>query len=124
MLKVINHPKITVNDICELSQDSYYTRNPEDFGVEGDIGPWCPTTVFVKSIELVEYKDTEDGDNWFHAKVEHDGMWEIYTDTAFGPFIQLQLQENGIQTSHCDFSEQGMQKDRIADLDVVMQEAA
>lgn len=124
MLKTVKHPKIQVNEECVLSQDSYYTRNPEDANIPGAIGPDSPEKVFVKSIELVEYIDTEDGDNWFHAKVEHNGIWEIYTDTAFGPFIELKLSENGIETSYCDFSEQGMQDDGLADLDVVMQEAA
>ena len=119
MINVTKNPKIEVNEVCELSQDSYYTRNPEDFGVPGDIGPWCPTTIFVKSIEIIKYEDKEDGDTWYHAKVEHDGMWEIYTDTAVGPFIDLKLQENGFNFSHVDFSEQGMQEDRIADLDLV-----
>ena len=110
---------ITVNDICELSQDSYYTRNPEDFGVEGDIGPWCPTTVFVSSIEIIQYEDKADGDIWYHAKVKHDGMWEIYTDTAVGPFIDLKVKEAGHKFSHVDFSEQGMQENKLMDLDLV-----
>ena len=62
---------------------------------------------------------TEDGDTWYHAKVEHDGIWEIYTDTAVGPFIDLKLQENGFNFSHVDFSEQGMQENGLADLDLV-----
>ena len=36
-IQVTTIDTITVNDIMELSQDSYYTRNPEDFGVEGDM---------------------------------------------------------------------------------------
>ena len=119
MLNTIKHPKITVNEDCVLSQDSYYTRNPEDSNIPGAIGPDSPEKVFVKSIQLVEYKDTEDGDNWFHAKIEHNGIWEIYTDTAVGPFIDLKLQENGFNFSHVDFSEQGMQDNGLADLDLV-----
>ena len=124
MLNTIKHPKITVNEDCVLSQDSYYTRNPEYSNIPGAIGPDSPEKIFVKSIQLVEYKDTEDGDNWFHAKIEHNGIWEIYTDTAVGPFVELKLQEHGIETSHCDFSEQGMQQDGLADFDIVMKEVA
>ena len=124
MLIVETKQKIEINEVCELSQDSYYTRNPEDSNIPGAIGPDSPEKVFVKSIQLVEYKDTEDGDNWFHAKIEHNGIWEIYTDTAVGPFVELKLQEHGIETSYCDFSEQGMQQDGLADFDIVMKEVA
>ena len=110
---------ITVNDICELSQDSFYTRNPEDISIEGDIGPESPTSIFVDSIEIIQYEDKADGDVWYHAKVKHDGIWEIYTDTAVGPFIDLKLQEAGHKFSHVDFSEQGMQENKLMDLDLV-----
>ena len=119
MINVTKNPKIEVNEVCELSQDSFYTRNPEDVNVPGLIGPNSPKSIFVKSIEVIKYEDTEDGDIWYHAKVEHDGIWEIYTDTAVGPFIDLKLQENGFNFSHVDFSEQGMQDNGLADLDLV-----
>ena len=67
-LQITTIDTITVNDIMELSQDSFYTRNPEDFGVEGDIGPWCPTTVFVSSIEIIQYEDKADGDIWYQDR--------------------------------------------------------
>lgn len=119
MLKTVKHPKIQVNEECVLSQDSYYTRNPEDANIPGAIGPNSPESIFVKSVEIVKYEDTADGDVWYHAKVEHDGIWEIYTDTAVGPFIDLKLQENGFNFSYVDFSEQGMQENGLADLDLV-----
>ena len=109
---------IDVNETCELSQDSYYTRNPSDSKVKGDIGPDSPKDIFVRAIELIKYEDKSDGDVWYHAKVKHDSIWEIYTDTAVGPFVGLKLQENGITTEYCDFSEQGMQDNGVADLDV------
>ena len=124
MQLVTTKTRFDINEKCQLSQDSYYTRNPEDSNIPGAIGPDSPEKVFVKSIQLVEYKDTEDGDNWFHAKIEHNGIWEIYTDTAVGPFVELKLQEHGIETSYCDFSEQGMQQDGLADFDIVMKEVA
>tara|TARA_B100000927_G_scaffold290625_1_gene290000 strand:- start:612 stop:977 length:366 start_codon:yes stop_codon:yes gene_type:complete len=111
--------KIEINEVCELSQDSFYTRNPEDINIPGAIGPNSPESIFVKSIEIIKYEDKEDGDVWYHAKVEHDGIWEIYTDTAVGPFIDLKLQENGFNFTHVDFSEQGMQQNGLADLDLV-----
>ena len=119
MLKVTKQPKIEINEVCELSQDSFYTRNPEDANIPGAIGPNSPESIFVKYVEIVKYEDTADGDVWYHAKVEHDGIWEIYTDTAVGPFIDLKLQENGFNFSYVDFSEQGMQENGLADLDLV-----
>ena len=53
--------KIEINEVCELSQDSYYTRNPEDSAVPGDIGPNSPESIFVKSVEIIKYEDK----GWF-----------------------------------------------------------
>ena len=100
------------DQICE-------EKKRQDANIPGLIGPNSPESIFVKSIEVIKYEDTEDGDVWYHAKVEHDGIWEIYTDTAVGPFIDLKLQENGFNFSHVDFSEQGMQDNGLADLDLV-----
>ena len=119
---VENKIKIDVNETCELSQDSYYTRNPQDSKVTGLIGPDSPKDIFVRAIELIKYEDKTDGDVWYSAKVEHDSIWEIYTDTAVGPFVEKKLVEAGIVTNdfkYCDFSEQGMQDNGVADLDVV-----
>ena len=118
MRLVTTKTRFDINEKCQLSQDSYYTRNPQDKHIKGAIGPKCPKDIFVRAIELIKYEDKSDGDVWYHAKVEHDADWEIYTDTAVGPFVGLKLQENGIETKYCDFSEQGMQYDGVADLDV------
>ena len=57
MLKVTKQPKIEINEVCELSQDSFYTRNPEDANIPGAIGPNSPESIFVKSVEIVKYED-------------------------------------------------------------------
>ena len=49
---VENKIKLDINETCELSQDSYYTRNPQDSKVKGLIGPDSPASIFVKSIEF------------------------------------------------------------------------
>ena len=54
MLIVETKPKIEINEVCELSQDSYYTRNPEDSAVTGDIGPNSPESIFVKNRENIK----------------------------------------------------------------------
>ena len=118
MQLVTTKTRFDINETCELSQDSYYTRNPEDKDVLGNIGPDSPKDIFVRAIELIKYEDKSDGDVWYHAKVEHNSIWEIYTDTAVGPFVGLKLQENGINTEYCYFSEQGLQDNGVADLDV------
>ena len=115
---VETNTKFEVNETCELSQDSFYTRNPMDHKVKGAIGPNSPKSIFIKSIEVQKFEDKADGDVWYHAKVKHDSIWEIYTDTAVGPFVSLKLQENGVATKYCDFSEQGMQDNGVADLDL------
>ena len=40
--------KIEINEVCELSQDSFYTRNPEDSNIPGAIGPNSPESSFLK----------------------------------------------------------------------------
>ena len=57
MLIVETKQKIEINEVCELSQDSYYTRNPEDSAVPGDIGPNSPESIFVKSRAIFKYGD-------------------------------------------------------------------
>jgi len=108
----------SINEACELSQDSYYTRNQMDHRVKGAIGPDSPESIFINSIEVQKFEDSTDGHVWYSAKVKHDGIWEIYTDTAVGPFVALKLQENGFETNYCDFSEQGMQDNGVADFDL------
>ena len=110
--------KFEVNEVCDLAQDSFYTRNPEDSAVTGDIGPNSPESIFVKTIQLIKMEDLSDGDVWYHAKVEHDGIWEIYTDTAVGGFVKSKLADNGHNFGYVNFSEQGMQQNGLADMDV------
>jgi hypothetical protein len=74
---VENKVKIDVNETCELSQDSYYTRNPQDNKVKRNIGPNSPKDIFVRAIELIKYEDKTDGDVWYSAKVEHDSIWVL-----------------------------------------------
>ena len=45
MQLVTTKTKFNINEKCELSQDSYYTRNPEDKNVSGNIGPDSPKAV-------------------------------------------------------------------------------
>ena len=59
MLKVTKQPKIEINEVCELSQDSFYTRNPEDANIPGAIGPNSPESIFVKSVEIVKYEELQ-----------------------------------------------------------------
>ena len=113
---------IVINEECELSQDSFYTRNPEDYKIKGAIGPNSPEKIFVESIILTKHEDEDDV--WYSAIVRHNSIWEIYTDTAVGPFVALKLEENGYKGFDADFSEQGMQDNGSAHLDVFKSEAA
>ena len=115
---------IPVEDDIVMAQDSYYTRNPEDSAVDGDIGPLCPSRVFVKEIKVYKHHDASDGDTWFTAKVKHDSFWEIYTDTGFQESIDNILRgpaelEKFMENREAIFSEQGLQEDRLADFDIV-----
>ena len=113
---------IVINEECVLSQDSFYTRNPEDSHIEMAIGPNSPEKIFVESIILTKHEDEDDV--WYSAIVRHNSIWEIYTDTAVGPFVALKLEENGYKGFDADFSEQGMQDNGSAHLDVFKSEAA
>ena len=115
---------IPVEDDIVMAQDSYYTRNPEDSAVDGDIGPLCPSRVFVKEIQVFRHCDTDDGDVWHTAKVKHDSFWEIYTDTGFQERIDAIVRETVgfegfMENRQALFSEHGLQEDRLADFDIV-----
>ena len=110
---IVGKTTFQINEKCELSQDSYYTRNPEDANISMAIGPDSPESIFVEEIEVIHHDD-----DFYSANVKHDGIWEIYTDTAVGPFIALKLQEHGFETTYCDFSEQGMQDNGFANMDL------
>ena len=79
-----------------------------------------PQTVTVTGIEVSRYS-AEDCADWAdfaevgdiqHISVEHDASWRIYTDTGFEAAISEQL--------GCDvqFTEQGMQQDGLASMEV------
>ena len=69
-------------------------------------------TVNVSSIQVIETVDNEDGYSYKQVNVEHDGKWEIYTDTGFECAIS--------ETINLDvaFTEQGMQDDGYASMEV------
>ncbi len=115
---------IPVEDDVVLTQDSYYTRNPEDSGVSGDIGPNSPERVFVKEIQVFRYSDSVDGDVWHNAKVKHNSIWEIYTDSGFQDAIDKIVRETVgfeefMKTKKVIFSEQGLQDNGLADMDII-----
>lgn len=65
-----------------------------------------PQEVHVKSIKVDKQRD-----GYVDVKVEHDGPWEIYTDSGFAKNISALI---GIEV---DFSEQGMQEEGLAHLE-------
>ena len=65
-----------------------------------------PETVNVKKIVVNKQRD-----GYIDVKVEHDGPWEIYTDSGFAKNISALI---GIEV---DFSEQGMQEPGMAHLE-------
>ena len=79
-----------------------------------------PSTVTVKNIEISRYT-AEDVADWAdyaevgdvqHVSVEHDASWRIYTDTGFEAAISRVL---GFDVQ---FTEQGMQEDGYASMEV------
>ena len=116
---------IKVQDDVVLAQDSYYTRNPEDSGVSGDIGPNSPTSVFVEEVQIMKHEDSIDGDIWYNAKVKHNSIWEIYTDSGFQDAIDKIVRETDgfeefMKTKKVIFSEQGLQDNGLADMDIIL----
>ena len=79
-----------------------------------------PSTVTVTNIEVSRYT-AEDVAEWAdyaevgdvqHVSVEHDASWRIYTDTGFEAAISRVL---GFDVQ---FTEQGMQEDGYASMEV------
>ena len=79
-----------------------------------------PSTVTVTNIEVSRYT-AEDVEEWAdyaevgdvqHVSVEHDASWRIYTDTGFEAAISAAL---GFDVQ---FTEQGMQEDGYASMEV------
>jgi hypothetical protein len=89
------------------------------YGVEGTVALagdsiWGDTSgrvVTVSGITLTE-EVYDDGDTYTHVTVEHDSTWDIYTDTAFTKAISEAMQMD------IDFTEQGMQDDGLASMEV------
>lgn len=77
-----------------------------------------PASVSVHALTVKTYVDSRDGDTWLSVTAHHDGPWDIYTDSAFGPAVKGLLESNGYNIKYCDFSEQGMQDNGAAHLDV------
>ena len=67
-------------------------------------------TVAVKSISVVNEND--DDYSYTMVNVEHDTTWEIYTDSAFESAISNAL------NMQVTFTEQGMQEDGYASMEV------
>jgi DNA-binding transcriptional MerR regulator len=93
---------IEVNKDIELAMDSIWDRRSEQM----------TEMVFVKEITI-----NEDEDGYLSVEVEHDGPWEIYTDTAFPEAI------SEICGCEVDWSEQGMQDEGMAHLEGELMEA-
>jgi hypothetical protein len=93
---------IEVNKDIQLAGDSIWDRRSEQM----------TEMVFVKEISI-----SEDEDGYLSVEVEHDGPWEIYTDTAFPEAI------SEICGCEVDWSEQGMQDEGMAHLEGELMEA-
>lgn len=89
---------VPVNKPVQLAGDSIWDRDGEN-----------PSSVNVKEI-TVNAIDPED--NHYSVSVSHDGPWSIYTDSGFEEEISNML---GFGVT---FSEQGMQEDGEAHMDV------
>jgi hypothetical protein len=89
------------------------------YGVEGTVALagdsiWGDTSgrvVTVSGITLTE-EVYDDGDTYTHVTVEHDSTWDIYTDSGFTKAISEAMQMD------IDFTEQGMQDDGLASMEV------
>jgi hypothetical protein len=99
----------------EKEEDCVIKRYDCDFTVEtaGD-GLWgCEAgrKVTVTGITVIEHT-WQDGTKWTHVTAEHDTTWDIYTDTGFESAISEAV---GFRVG---FTEQGMQDDNMASLEV------
>lgn len=89
------------------------------YGVDGTVklagdsiwGDTAGRVVTVSGITVTE-EQYDDGDKYMHVTVEHDSTWDIYTDTAFAKAISEALKMD------VDFTEQGMQDDGHASMEV------
>lgn len=93
---------IEVNKDIQLAGDSIWDKRNENM----------TQMVHVKEISI-----SEDEDGYLSVTVEHDGPWEIYTDTAFPEAI------SELCGCEVDWSEQGMQDEGMAHLEGELMEA-
>jgi len=76
-----------------------------------------PKSVKVSQIEVENpfepggFLDGDEDDGYRKVSVTHDGPWTIYTDSGFAKAISKMVKMN------VDFTEQGMQKDGVADME-------
>ena len=76
-----------------------------------------PKSVKVSQIEVENpfepggFLDSDEDDGYRKISVTHDGPWTIYTDSGFAKAISKMVKMN------VDFTEQGMQKDGLADME-------
>ena len=115
MLKLTNK---TVE--IERDEDLQETCTVTEYAVEGTVklamdSIWDYTgsdTVRVESIQVRETLYEEDGDSSTMVNVTHDSTWDIYTDSGFEAAISAAL---GMDIT---FTEQGMQDDNYASMEV------
>jgi len=89
------------------------------YGAEGTValagdsiwGDTAGRVVTVSGITVTE-EVYDDNNTYMHVTVEHDSTWDIYTDTAFTQAISEAMQMD------IDFTEQGMQDDGLASMEV------
>jgi len=102
---------IKVDKLVPLAGDSIWDKEGEN-----------PKQVKVSSITIMNpyedggYMDDEEDDGYRSVTVEHDGPWDIYTDTGFEKAI------SGMIGFNVDFTEQGMQEDGHASMEGNMNE--
>ena len=89
------------------------------YGVEGTVALagdsiWGDTKGRVVNVDgiTVTEEQYDDDEKYMHVTVQHDSTWDIYTDTAFTKAISEALQMD------VDFTEQGMQDDGVASMEV------
>ena len=103
---------IPVNKLIPLAGDSIWDKEGEN-----------PKQVKVDSITIMNpyedggYMNDEEDDSYRSVTVEHDGPWDIYTDSGFEKAISELV---GFEVG---FTEQGMQEDGLASMEGMMNDS-
>jgi len=97
--ETINYTTYEVDGNVKLAMDSIWDYNGSD-------------TVAVKSIQVIESKSNDEDYTYTQVNVEHDATWNIYTDSGFENAISKTLNMD------VSFTEQGMQDDELASMEV------